>query len=144
MPSFPFHFYHLVPVGFLRSRSKLKRFLLGIFKSNGKKIKSVNYIFCSDDYLLAINRGYLQKDDFTDTISFTLSGRGEAIVGEVYISIDRVRENAKVFNVSASKELHRVIFHSTLHLCGYEDNPKALKEKMKRLEDGLLSSYLKQ
>jgi probable rRNA maturation factor len=141
MPSPPIHFHSLVPTGFLRNRTKLKRFISSIFKEEGKKISFVSYIFCSDEYLLSINQEYLKHDELTDTISFTFSEKREPVVGEVYISIERIKENAIIFNCTAGKELHRVVFHSTLHLCGHRDDSKQMKDKIRRLEDKLLISY---
>ena len=129
MPSSPIYFYNLTTSQVPRNRIQLKKFLAGIFKSERKKIGLVNYIFCLDKYLLSINREYLQHDEFTDTISFTFSGRDEPLVGEVYISIERIRENASLYNTTIGRELHRVIFHSTLHLCGHEDNSKEKKKR---------------
>jgi probable rRNA maturation factor len=141
MPSSPIRFHFPASAGFLRDRVRLKQFIANIFLKRKKKIELINFIFCSDEFLLSINKMYLGHNYFTDTISFTLSGPGQALLGEIYISIDRVKENAKTFAVTASEELHRVIFHGSLHLCGDRDNSKIKKEKMKKEEDRLLQSY---
>jgi probable rRNA maturation factor len=125
----------------LNDRNKLKLFLLKLFKKEKKKIQSLNYIFCSDEYLLNINQKFLQHNYYTDIITFDLSQAKNKIEGEVYISIDRVKENALENKEAFKKELHRVIFHGALHLCGYKD--KSIKEiaKMRSAEDKYLKHY---
>ncbi len=113
-----FHFLAEVP---LRDRSRLKSFLPSIFKKEKKQLAELQYIFCSDDYLLSINKQYLDHDYYTDIITFDLSEPSQPINAEIYISVDRVRDNARSFGTTLKKELHRVIFHGALHLCGYGD-----------------------
>ena len=127
----------------LKERTKLKGFIISIFLKEGKKINYINYIFCSDEYLLSINREFLKHDYYTDIITFNLSGIQDPINGEVYISIDRIRENAKNLQVSIKSEFHRVIFHGALHLCGYKDKKRADKQLMRKQEDKYLNSYFK-
>ena len=98
-------------------------------------------MFCSDEYLLRINRDYLQHDYYTDIITFDLSEPGGPVQGEIYISVDRVRDNAKELAVSIQKELHRVIFHGVLHLCGYTDKTKQDQARMRALEEKYLDLY---
>src|SRR5215207_5097780 len=102
----------------LTNRTKLKKFIEGIFRKEKKKLQGLNYIFCTDKQLLAINRQYLKHDFYTDIISFDLGGSDAASYGEIYISVDRVRDNARVLGESFTRELHRVMFHGVLHLCG--------------------------
>jgi probable rRNA maturation factor len=125
---------------FLPKRKKLKSFIEQIFKKEKKKLKELNYIFCSDDYLLKINKDFLQHDFYTDTITFDFS-ETEEIHGEIYISIDRVRENCKIYNVSLQCEIHRVIFHGILHLCGFDDSSVMGRRKMTEKENDYLSQY---
>jgi rRNA maturation RNase YbeY len=125
----------------LKSRKKLKRFIALIFKKEKKKLALINYIFCTDKSLLGINYQYLNHDTYTDVITFDLSDTPRKINAEIYISIDRVRENAKELDVSLSSELHRVIFHGALHLCGYKDRSKRDKDKMRKKENKYLSLY---
>ena len=127
----------------LKERTKLKGFIISIFLKEGKKLNSINYIFCSDQYLLGINREFLKHDYYTDIITFNLSGIRDPINGEVYISVDRVRENAKNLKVSFQCELHRVIFHGVLHLCGHKDKKTADIYLMRELEDEYLNIYFK-
>ena len=136
----PVHFHFLCPFS-LSHRRSLKAFISGIFKKEKVKLGEVNYIFCSDKYLLDINRQYLQHDFFTDIITFNLADKGGPILGEIYISIDRVRENARDHSVSFQQEIHRVIFHGILHLCGYNDKTKDQIKKMRAREDYYLKKY---
>ncbi len=83
--------------------------------------ESLSYIFCTDEYLLTLNRQFLQHEDYTDIITFNLANDDLPIIGECYISIDRVKDNANLYNTTFINELVRVIFHGVLHLCGYLD-----------------------
>ena len=105
-----------------------------------KKLCALRYIFCSDDYLLKINRKYLQHDFYTDTITFDLSEKN-GVFGEIYVSVDRIKDNAFLFNSSFRNEIHRVIFHSALHLCGYEDKNMNKKKLMTKKEEFYLKQY---
>jgi probable rRNA maturation factor len=134
-------FNFLTPPYFLPKRRLLKLFVERLFKKEGKELMHLDYIFCSDKYLLKINKQYLHHDFFTDIITFNLSDTS-TIMGEVYISIDRVRENAKIYKTSIVLETHRVIFHGALHLCGYEDRTKAQRLTMSNKEDYFLREYI--
>jgi len=125
----------------LQHRTKLKKFIEAIFKKEKIKLQSLNYIFCTDKELLEINRQYLNHDYYTDIITFELSGKKNQAEGEVYISLDRVRDNAHMLGVPLYKELHRVIFHGALHLCRYKDKSKEEKEEMREKEEFLLCRY---
>jgi probable rRNA maturation factor len=125
----------------LRERTRLKNFLITLFKNEKTLFKSLTYVFCSDNYLLRINRDFLQHDFYTDIITFNLSNDRREIVGEIYISLDRVIENAYNLNLPLKQELHRVIFHGALHLCGYKDKSKKDLLLMRKLEDKYLSEY---
>jgi rRNA maturation RNase YbeY len=126
----------------LKSRNELKNYIRSIFKKEGKKLDSINYIFSTDKVLLEINRKYLKHDFYTDIITFDLSDN-EFVLAEIYISIDRIRENARNLGISFKSELHRVIFHGVLHLCGYKDKNKNEKNKMKGKEEFYLALYCK-
>jgi probable rRNA maturation factor len=99
----------------------------------------VSYIFCSDIYLLQVNQQFLNHNYFTDIITFDNSAGDGLIVGDVFISVDRIRENAAKYKVSVTDELHRVIIHGALHLVGYTDKTPADKEKMTLKEDFYLN-----
>lgn len=108
--------------------------------SENKICGDICFIFCSDSYLLKLNQDYLQHDYFTDVITFDYSS-GNIIAGDIFISIDRIADNAKQFNVSFDYELLRVIIHGVLHLCGYTDKSKNNKLKMTSKEDEYLKKY---
>lgn len=124
----------------LRDRTRLKAFIKTLFKREGKKLDSVNYIFCSDKRILEINRQFLNHDYYTDIITFDLSESAQ-ITAEIYISLDRVRDNAKTQATTLQSELHRVIFHGALHLCGYGDKTKAEVKVMRGKEESLLRGW---
>lgn len=104
-----------------------------------KRISAVSYIFCSDNYLLELNREYLKHDTLTDIITFPYATA--PIEGDIFISIDRVRDNAKDFGVAFEQELRRVIIHGVLHLCGYGDKTKAQAAVMRQKEDAALAIF---
>ena len=141
MPA-PIHFFNLKSCPSLRERNKLRSFLPRLFKAEKKTLGNLTYIFCSDDYLLEINKTYLRHDYYTDIITFDLSTNPGIIDAEIYISVDRVRDNAHKQGVSIREEIHRVVFHGALHLCGYKDKAKPDKEQMTRKEDKYLKLYL--
>ena len=118
----------------LGEHERVKRMIETIFKKEGKTLESLNYVFCSDKRLKEINKQYLNHDYFTDIITFDLSS-SKAITGEVYISVDRVRENARQLGIPVRNEFKRVIFHGALHLCGYKDKSKSDVGKMRARED---------
>ena len=136
----PVHFFFPYQNFSLTQRTELKSFIREIFKKENKKLLSLQYVFCTDEYLLEINRQYLQHDFYTDIITFEL-GTAEKIDGEIYISAERVRENSRLMQTSFKEELHRVIFHGVLHLCGYKDKLKNEKLEMRTKEDRLLQLY---
>jgi probable rRNA maturation factor len=107
--------------------------------SEDKRIGAVSYIFCSDDYLIELNKEYLSHDTLTDIITFPYSKT--PIEGDIFISIDRVKDNAKDFGVPFEQELKRVLIHGILHLCGYGDKTKAQAAVMRQKEDAALALY---
>ncbi len=127
----------------LKNRTLLKQFVETLFKKEGKRLQVINFVFCSDEHLLKMNQEYLNHDYYTDIISFDLSEDKTAVVGDIYISYDRVKENAKNLNSTLKNELHRVIFHGVLHLCGYKDKTKSDITKMRGKEEEYLTLYSK-
>ena len=124
----------------LDNRTQLKKYVESIFKKEGKKLFSINYIFCTDKAVLEINRQFLAHDFYTDIITFDLSD-SDATQAEIYISVDRVKDNAAELGISFKSELHRVIFHGVLHLCGYKDKKKKDIEEMRSKEEFYLLKY---
>ena len=127
----------------LGNRVRLKAFLEKQMKKEGITIECLQYVFCSDKYLLGINQEFLQHDYFTDIISFDLSETKGQLIGDIYISVDRVKENAKTIKSTQTNELLRVIFHGALHFCGYKDKKPADARLMRSMEDKWLKAYLK-
>lgn len=126
----------------LLHRRDLKKFLLGVFKREGKRVRRVDIIFCTDEYLLSLNQNFLNHNYLTDTISFLLSSNNkEAIIGEVYVSVDSIKVNAKENKVSYQNELLRVVIHGCLHLCGYLDKPKSKALKMLNFQESYLDEW---
>lgn len=110
-----------------------------VLEEGFSRVSELNFIFCSDDYLLDINKQYLHHDTYTDIVTFDSSEEEDVIAGDIFISIDRVRDNAQKFNVSETDELHRVIIHGVMHLCGYLDKKKEDKEMMTAKENEYLA-----
>ena len=127
----------------LRSRTVLKTFINKQCLKEGIQIETLQYVFCSDKFLLDINKQYLNHNFYTDIISFDLSDQKGQLIGDVYISIDRVKENAKTEGNLYIHELLRVIFHGALHFCGYKDKKPADAKLMRSMEDKWLKAYLK-
>lgn len=125
----------------LTDRKRLKLYLQDFFINHKRDLVSLVFIFCTDDYLLDINKQFLQHDYFTDIITFNLSDNVKIIEGEIYISVDRIKDNARINNVSIKSELHRVMFHGALHLCDFKDNTTSDKTRMTSLENANLQSY---
>jgi rRNA maturation RNase YbeY len=135
--------FHFLQTGFnLKKRTELKNYISNIFKKEKRRLRSLEFIFCSDDYLLRINRQFLNHDYYTDIISFDLSDETPGIVGEIYISIDRVKENASRLGITFREELHRIMIHGALHLCGYKDKFRKQIQLMREKEDFYLRRYL--
>src|ERR1700712_4211242 len=125
-----------------KNKAKLRDWIKATVIAEGYTLSELNYIFCSDTYLLALNQQYLDHDTYTDIITFDNSELEKVIVGDIFISIDRIRENAKEFSKTEQDELHRVIIHGTLHLLGYKDKTKADKNLMTQKEDFYLAKRL--
>jgi rRNA maturation RNase YbeY len=125
----------------LQNRSNLKIFLKYIAKKENTRIKDLNIIFCSDEFLLDINRSYLNHDYNTDIITFEISKDKNGITAELYISVDSVFKNSIDYQSTKKNELHRVIFHGVLHLCGYKDKSKVDTTLMRSKEDKYLKQY---
>ncbi len=160
--------FHTADIKFsLRNRIALRKFITEqVTKSSSYQSINLSFIFCSDEYLLNINRQFLNHDYYTDIITFPLSESKEHIEAEIYISIDRVRENELKFKAkqpsnslkggplrkptlfrgpegSVDEELHRVMFHGVLHLLGYKDKTKANKLEMRKMEDVWINRFKK-
>ena len=137
----PIHFHYVDQRFHFPNRTKLKVFLTFLLKSEGRDVDAVNVVFCNDAYLLNLNQEYLHHDTYTDIITFELSERGTPLLADVFISVERVKANAADFQVAFQQELHRVIFHGFLHLCGYKDKTAKDQLLMRSKESETLQSY---
>ena len=123
----------------LEKSKEVATWISEIIISEGCSEGEINYIFCDDDYLFKLNKEFLNHDTLTDIISFDYS-LGKELHGEIYISIDRVRDNAIKFEVDFGNELHRVIVHGILHYCGYRDKSEIDASTMRKKEDDALTA----
>ncbi len=130
--------FHCEGISFLLPDIPLiQKWLLMVIDQEGKSISSLNYIFCSDDYLLKINQDHLNHDTYTDVITFQYDN--DNIEGDIFISVDRTKENAKIFDVNPLLELHRVMVHGLLHLLGFKDKLPEEKDLMTQKENFYLN-----
>src|SRR5204863_1939111 len=113
--------------------------LLHAFKNEKKKLKQLNIIFCSDKFLLDINKKFLKQNYFTDIITFYYHKKNEPVEGEIFISVERVKNNSEKFNTNFKDELHRVMIHGVLHLCGYKDKSSKEKTVIRSMENFYLA-----
>ncbi len=120
---------------------KTKKWLKNASISEGYELSQLNYVFCTDEYLLEINKQYLDHDYFTDIITFDNSEEDNQLEGDIYISVDRVRENAATFHTDFDTEMRRVLIHGLLHLAGHDDTSEALKTAMRAKEDEYLRVF---
>jgi len=127
----------------LENESNTQNWILNVITSEDFEVGEIVYIFCDDDYLYNLNKVYLNHDTLTDIISFDY-GLGKQVNGEIYISVERVADNAKDFNTDFKTELNRVIIHGILHFCGYKDKSKDEKLLMRKKEDEALLALSKQ
>lgn len=132
-------FFHTEDTSFaLDSESGISSWLVKLVERHNKKLGELNYIFCSDDYLLKLNQEHLKHDYFTDIITFDYCDKG-LISGDLFISVDRVKENAKTFRKTQNNELNRVIAHGLLHLLGFSDKaPEDIVEMRSMEEEALM------
>ncbi|MXV14715.1 rRNA maturation RNase YbeY [Hufsiella ginkgonis] len=123
----------------VKDKALLRAWITDTLRAEGKSLGDLNFIFCTDSYLLSINQQYLDHNTYTDIITFDNGGIENQVAGDIFISVDRIRENASLFGVSEREELHRVIIHGTLHLVGYGDKSVKDKKLMTSKEDQYLA-----
>ena len=126
----------------LKHKTIIRNWLRDTIQTEGYTLEELNFIFCSDEYLLGINQQYLDHDTYTDVITFDNAEVEKTIVGDIFISIDRIRENAAAYKHDVLDELCRVMVHGTLHLLGYPDKSKAAKKIMTEKEDFYLAKRI--
>ena len=139
MKKLPIHFFYEETNFKAKSVGALRNWIHQSILAEDQTLQELNFIFCSDDYLLKMNQQFLNHDTFTDVITFDHSEQNKAIYGDIFISIDRIKENAKSFNNSFIIELNRVMIHGTLHLLGYKDKKPADKIRMTEKENEYLA-----
>lgn len=132
------NFVSLIPGFTLKNKSAIKKWIASAIKKEKQKPGELAIVFCSDNYLLETNRKYLNHNHLTDIITFQ-NTESQSVSGDLLISIDRVKENAEKLKLKFSDELHRVIIHGVLHLCGYKDKSPAHKKQMTKKEDYYLN-----
>ena len=133
--------YNVEDIDFqLVSQDLLSAWIEKTIETEGATLGAVSYIFCSDDYLHQMNVEYLNHDTLTDVITFPYNDN--PIEGDIFISIDRVKDNAQDLNIAFNDELHRVMIHGVLHLCGYSDETDEQEEEMRQKEDEYLKVLL--
>ncbi|GAB4131018.1 MAG: rRNA maturation RNase YbeY [Bacteroidia bacterium] len=133
-------YFHTEDIQFtLRNKLLLRNWLITVARKHKKTIDTINYIFVSDEYLYKMNVQFLNHKSLTDIITFQYSDTdSKQISGDIYISIDRVRDNASIFKTGFTNELHRVLSHGLLHLCGYKDKTPQEEKRMRILEEKAL------
>lgn len=141
MPPSKIHFHKQDLKFRIPSGPKIKIWLSSVAQKEGFTIGEINYIFCSDPYLLNINKEYLDHNYLTDIITFDNSEENGIIESDIFISIDRVKENAETFKEAFERELHRVMVHGLLHLMGYKDKTTAQKATMRKKENDYLKLF---
>jgi len=123
----------------LKAARKISSWINRVVEAEGATIKEINYVFCSDPYLLSLNQGFLKHNTLTDIITFDNSEEPSALEGEIYISIERVKENSERYEATFENELSRVMIHGVLHLLGYKDKKPPEKARMRKKEEACLS-----
>lgn len=136
-----FHLEQLPVFAMPVSKKDIRAGILFLIKSEKYMLRSLNIIFCSDEYLLQINKEFLQHDTFTDIITFDHSDTNLSIEADLYISVDRLRDNALTFNKSFASEMFRVLCHGVLHLCGYMDKNEK-DQLLMRAKEEFYMNYL--
>ncbi len=124
----------------IKDKIKIKKWILKSIEAEKKNVNFISFNFCSDGFILELNNNALKHNYYTDIITFELNNKNENIEGDIYISVDRVKENAKIVKESFTDELHRVIIHGVLHLCGYKDKSSKESKKMREKENYYLSN----
>lgn len=132
---------NMIQIKYALNKNKVQSWLKNIAKKHGKIIADANITLCTDEYLLGINKKYLNHDYYTDIITFNLSSEHKIIETDIYISLERVKENAQIHKTTIKKELLRVMVHGILHLCGFDDKTENDQKEMRAAEEEALSLY---
>jgi rRNA maturation RNase YbeY len=135
--------FHFLSACSLSKRKRLKAFIISMFRREKRTLEHIDVIFCDDKTLLDLNIQFLKHNYYTDILSFPISNAGKPLVAEIYISVQRVKENAANLDNTFREELHRVVFHGILHFCGYKDKTQSETRNMRKMEDKYLGAYFK-
>ncbi len=123
----------------IKNKNKVRKWIVSVLEAHDKIPGCINFIFVNDEYLLQINQKYLQHKTYTDIITFDQSSKPELVEGDIFISIERVKENASKFIIKFNKELERVMIHGILHLIGYQDKTPCQQDEMRKKENRYLA-----
>jgi rRNA maturation RNase YbeY len=135
-------YFHSEDIDFKLERPlAVKRWIRTVIEQHGRKVGAINYVFCTDNYLLDINNQYLKHDYYTDIVTFDNSDKKGEVAGDLFISIDRVKDNASSLKIEVKEELKRVMIHGILHLLGYKDKTKAQEKEIRQKENESLTLY---
>ncbi|HET6245318.1 MAG: rRNA maturation RNase YbeY [Bacteroidetes bacterium] len=140
MKNISIDFHSQITSFILKKKTLIKQWIINTLSNENKTASQISFIFCDDQYLLNLNKEYLKHDTFTDIITFDYSEKG-IISGDIFISIERVKENAEKFETDFETEFKRVLIHGVLHLCGYKDKSKQDKLLMRNKENFYLEQY---
>ena len=133
-------FSYLVKPFYFPNRNCTKLYISEIFKDHNLELNLINYVFCTDKYLLNLNTQYLNHNFYTDILTFDLSDE-QMLTADIFISVERAEENSLVYNVSKLLEIRRLLIHGALHLCGYKDKTPTEREKMSAMEEFYLNKF---
>lgn len=122
----------------IKEKNKIRLWIVNAIKNEGKKTGDITYIFCTDNYLLQMNQQYLQHDDYTDVITFDYT-EGDRASGDIFISYERILDNSNILDTKLEDELHRVMIHGIMHLCGYKDKQTDDRKQMTEKENQYLN-----
>ena len=124
----------------IKEKNKIRLWIVNAIKNEGKKTGDITYIFCSDNYLLQMNQKYLQHDNYTDVITFDYT-EGDRVSGDIFISFERILDNSNILATKLEDELHRVMIHGIMHLCGYKDKQTLERAQMTEKENQYLAFF---
>jgi len=141
LPAKKIHFYFSDHSFVLKDRTKLKFFIEKSCRREKQKVQALTFVFCNNKKIRQLNKEFLNHNYNTDILTFPHSQKNSPLVADIFISLEQVLQNAKAFNVTIRNEIHRVIFHGVLHLCGYRDKTVAQVLEMKAMENKWLNEY---
>ena len=124
----------------LKEKKKIRQWIVDAITNEGKKTGDITYIFCSDEYLLSMNQQYLHHDDYTDVITFDYT-EGDRVSGDIFMSVERILDNSIQLKTTPEEELHRVMIHGVMHLCGYNDKKPKERSNMTKKENQYLDMF---